>query len=115
MFAALLFPANGWAQAPEAQPSSPATAHAAAPQLTSLRVSEPIRVDGRLDEEVWSRATPATEFTQVNPDEGQPASERTEVRILFDDEAIYIGHVSGIVTPSPRGWLAVTSGPSRTG
>ena len=48
-------------------------------------------VDGHLDEPDWQRAQAATEFTQRDPDEGKPASERTEVRILLDEEAIYIG------------------------
>ena len=51
----------------------------------------PIVIDGRLDEADWQRAPAATEFFQRDPNEGQPASERTEVRILFDDEAIYVG------------------------
>ena len=50
-------------------------------------------IDGRVDEEVWSRAEPASSFTQQQPDEGQPASERTEVRILHDQGNVYIGIV----------------------
>jgi hypothetical protein len=65
--------------------------HAAAPIAQALRIEEPIRVDGVLDESVWERATPVTQFTQIRPDEGRAASERTEIRILFDDAAIYIG------------------------
>ena len=40
---------------------------------------------------MWQSATPLTGFVQAEPFEGQPASERTEVRILYDDEAIYVG------------------------
>jgi hypothetical protein len=65
--------------------------HTEASVATALRVSEAIRVDGRLDEEAWSRAVPVTEFTQVAPEEGRPASERMEVRILFDADALYVG------------------------
>lgn len=44
-------------------------------------------MDGRLDEPAWSLVPPATEFIQMDPAEGTPATERTEVRILYDDEA----------------------------
>ena len=50
-----------------------------------------IQVDGRLDEAAWATATPVSDFTQVDPEEGQPVSEATEARVLFDNEAIYIG------------------------
>ena len=48
-------------------------------------------LDGRLDEEVWKTAAVATDFLQLDPDEGKPASEQTEARIAYDDEAIYVG------------------------
>ena len=48
-------------------------------------------IDGRLDEDVWAAAEALTDFIQADPFEGQPATERTEVRILFDDDAVYIG------------------------
>ncbi len=48
-------------------------------------------IDGRLDEDVWAAAEPLTDFVQADPFEGEPATERTEVRILFDAEAVYIG------------------------
>ena len=47
-------------------------------------------IDGKLDEEAWARATPITKFTQIDPDEGKPATERTEVRFLYDDGALYV-------------------------
>ncbi|MDB4881733.1 MAG: hypothetical protein JWL95_499 [Gemmatimonadetes bacterium] len=50
-----------------------------------------VTIDGRLDEETWTRATPVTEFTQVDPDEGKPATQRTEVRFLYDADALYVG------------------------
>ncbi len=48
-------------------------------------------IDGRLDEPVWQEAPALTDFVQFEPVVGNPVSERTEVRILHDDEAIYIG------------------------
>lgn len=50
-----------------------------------------LRIDGIPDEPVWQTAEPVTEFTQRVPDEGQPASERTEVRVLAGPDALYIG------------------------
>jgi len=50
-----------------------------------------ITIDGRLDDAAWRSAEPVTGFTQSDPDEGQPASQRTEVRFLFDDDALYVG------------------------
>ncbi len=47
-------------------------------------------VDGRLDEPVWQSAPPLTGFVQREPHEGQAATERTEVRVLFDRAALYV-------------------------
>jgi len=49
------------------------------------------RIDGRLDDAVWALAQPVGVFTQLQPLDGQPATESTVVRIAYDDEAIYIG------------------------
>ena len=65
--------------------------HDEAPDARAARASTDIRVDGRLDEAPWIDATPVTEFTQMDPDEGHPVSERTEVRFLYDDDALYVG------------------------
>jgi hypothetical protein len=56
----------------------------------ALREGE-VTIDGRLDDAAWAKATPITELTQSSPDEGKPPSQRTEVRILYDAGAIYIG------------------------
>ncbi|HSG09201.1 MAG TPA: DUF5916 domain-containing protein [Longimicrobiales bacterium] len=61
------------------------------PVVRAVRATGPMHVDGRLDEASWSLAEPVTGFTQVDPEEGQPVSEATEARILYDDEALYIG------------------------
>ncbi len=50
-----------------------------------------MRVDGRLDEGAWAAARPAADFTQAVPTSGAPATERTEVRVLFDRSALYVG------------------------
>src|SRR5437763_3799390 len=54
------------------------------------RISEPIKIDGRLDEPAWSEAAIAADFRQQEPNEGTPASEKTEVRVLFDDKNLYV-------------------------
>jgi hypothetical protein len=61
------------------------------PVANAVRTSSPIHVDGKLEEAAWATATPVTQFIQYDPEEGKPASEATEVRILFDDEALYVG------------------------
>src|SRR6266511_1117127 len=50
-----------------------------------------IRIDGKLDEAIWQSAPPATGFRQNQPKEGEPATQRTEVRFVFDGAAIYVG------------------------
>ena len=50
-----------------------------------------IQLDGRLDEAVWRTAPPSTDFRQSQPHEGQPATQRTEVRFAFDGAALYVG------------------------
>ena len=57
---------------------------------TRLAEGESITLDGRLDEPVWSRAIPAADFIQRDPDNGQSATEKTEVRIAFNSDALYL-------------------------
>ena len=59
--------------------------------LTAVFVDSPIVIDGILDESGWTLAPAAADFTQKEPREGQPATEPTEVRLLYDDENLYIG------------------------
>ena len=49
--------------------------------MTASRTTRPIVIDGVLDEDVWQSATPAADFIQADPLEGQPATELTEVRV----------------------------------
>src|SRR6266404_4190201 len=60
-------------------------------RIQAVRITDLLKIDGLLDESAWSLAQPATEFLQQQPTEGAPASERTEVRVLFDDKNIYFG------------------------
>lgn len=59
--------------------------------VTALEISEEIRLDGVLDEAAWGRAVHISNFTQRELDVGSPATEATEVALLFDGEALYIG------------------------
>jgi len=60
--------------------------------MQAVRVnSAPLVLDGVLDDEVWQMAPVATGFTQREPDEGKPATEKTTVQIAYDDEALYVG------------------------
>jgi hypothetical protein len=59
--------------------------------LQAIPTSEPIELDGRLDEPVWARAPVGTDFVQREPDTAQPASERTEIRVVYTPQMLYIG------------------------
>lgn len=63
----------------------------ARPAVTPARVESKPVIDGRLNEEVWGRAAKMTDFWQVEPREGEPPTERTEVRLIRTDEALYLG------------------------
>ncbi len=63
-------------------------------QTGARRVDAPPLLDGNvLADPAWEGVPPATGFRQTAPDEGQPASERTEVRVVFTDDTIYFGVV----------------------
>ena len=59
--------------------------------VNALRINQPMKIDGVLDEAVYQQAQIAKDFVQLNPHNGQPSYEKTEVRILYDDDALYIG------------------------
>ncbi|HUE85211.1 MAG TPA: DUF5916 domain-containing protein [Vicinamibacterales bacterium] len=61
------------------------------PSAQATRVDQAPRIDGTLDEAVWRLAPVLDQFTQQEPTEGQPASDRTEVRVLYDHAHLYIG------------------------
>jgi hypothetical protein len=65
--------------------------HALRRQVEAVRTDVRPQIDGRLDEPAWERAPVASGFLQRDPLEGEPSSERTEVRVLFDDGALYVG------------------------
>lgn len=87
-FACFSVASIGFAQSP-APASTPAT-HV----TTASRAVEAPTLDGDiLGDPAWSKATPISAFWQEQPDEGQPVSERTEVRVIFTKDTLYIGAV----------------------
>ena len=60
------------------------------PSIAALAIDAPIVVDGRLDEPVWVNADVGTGFTQREPREGEPASERTEFSIAYTPSTLYV-------------------------
>jgi len=61
-----------------------------APRATAIRTTGSILVDGRVEEASWFEAPAITGFTQLDPDEGAPPSLGSDVRIVYDYEALYI-------------------------
>jgi len=80
-----------WAFASPASAGQTASPHGPVPVVQATRATAPIVVDGQLSDEVWLRAPAATVFTQREPDEGKPATEATELRVAYDDTALYVG------------------------
>lgn len=67
------------------------TASKPRPTITALRVELPPKIDGVLDDAAWQSAPVAGDFVQQDPDDGEPSTERTEFRVLYDNNALYIG------------------------
>jgi hypothetical protein len=77
-------------------------------RAAAVRVpNDSIRVDGRLDDEAWRLARPVVDFTQKEPVEGAPATQRMEVRFAYDNDAVYVGArmfaASGTAIQAPLG------------
>jgi hypothetical protein len=88
---------------------TPATGGADRPAARAARVAEGPTVDGDvLGDPVWQQAAPIDGFKQYQPNEGQPVSERTEVRMAFTRDTLYIGVVcydsdpNGIIVTDSR-------------
>lgn len=69
-------------------------------EVRAVRAAQFIRLDGLLDDAAWTTATAATDFVQAEPLSGQPASQQTEVRVLFDADYLYIGALLHDADPS---------------
>ena len=83
-------------QSASALPAAGAAPEAQIPagkRMTATRTSVAPVIDGLVDEPLWENAEVVSDFLQRNPDNGEPGSERTEVRLLYDDEYIYVGFI----------------------
>ena len=58
--------------------------------LQAVEIQDKLKIDGRLDEVAWQRAKPIRQFVQVDPQQGQPATFDTDVRVLFNHNYLYI-------------------------
>ena len=77
---------------PVTKPASPVAPIAGErPTLIAQKTTARPRIDGVLDEAAWATAQVIDTFVQVEPQEGQPASDRTEVRVLYDEGHLFIG------------------------
>jgi hypothetical protein len=74
----------------------------------ATRVDRPPKLDGTLNDPLWEQAKPVVDFRQKEPYEGQPGTEKTEVRVLYTPHAVYFGihcydsQPSGIVATELR-------------
>ena len=103
--AVLLTAAPAWAQPAATAATSASATHVA----TASRATEAPAIDGDvLNDPAWAQAVPITGFTQEQPNEGEPVSERTEVRIIFTNDTLYIGAImydsdpTGIIVSDAR-------------
>jgi len=93
LFVPLLLHAGEMDAQETASPARADTAAATAPKrATATRIAgRAPELDGRLDDSAWAAAPALSGFWQKEPREGAPATERTEVRFLYDDHALYVG------------------------
>ncbi|MDP9205352.1 MAG: carbohydrate binding family 9 domain-containing protein, partial [Gemmatimonadota bacterium] len=76
---------------PAANPAVTPAKAAAVRIMRASRAATPINIDGKLNDPAWSSAVPSGDFTQSYPKIGAPPTDPTEVRVLYDDDALYIG------------------------
>ena len=84
LIAALAAHGGAWAQSPEPAGAGPKT-------VAIVHVDTAPVLDGRLDDEVWSQAAVIDDLHQIAPVEYEPSSEYTRIRLLYTDEALYVG------------------------
>ena len=72
-----------WAETAKAEPASQ--------DAQAVAVQHPPKLDGTLDDPLWQSAVPISDFRQREPHEGEPATEKTEVRVLYTRHAVYFG------------------------
>ena len=100
--------------------SAPPARAAMLHEALQIPASSPVTLDGKLTEEVWTQAPSINEFVQRDPAEGNPPSQRTDARIVFDATALYVGvhaydsephRIVGMLTRrdqrSPSDWIKI--------
>ena len=98
-------PGGGSAPPPDARPRRTGGAGGFAPtplgRPTAVigRTNNPPEIDGRLDDSVWETATHITDFVQIAPVEGAPASEETEVWMAYDSDHLYFAFYAHYTRP----------------
>jgi len=102
VLATLIAATSVTAQSSVGTPNSPVTGSAAPTSASvtrdergratvrAVRLTEPLRLDGRLDEEIYRTVPPIDGFLQQVPQEGAPATEPTDMWVFFDDEHVYV-------------------------
>ncbi|OFW05424.1 MAG: hypothetical protein A3I61_14485 [Acidobacteria bacterium RIFCSPLOWO2_02_FULL_68_18] len=58
--------------------------------VRAVRVTRPLKIDGVLDEPLYASVPPISDFVQQEPDEGEPATEKTELWLSFDNDNVYV-------------------------
>jgi len=71
-------------------------------RLRATKISQPVSIDGVLDEEIWSRAQKTSPFYRIQPIDTGYAKAQTEVMVAFDDEFIYMGIINWDPMPGKR-------------
>ncbi|NGP88156.1 carbohydrate binding family 9 domain-containing protein [Aliifodinibius halophilus] len=82
-----------WGQETTEESRNTETTNPSSLSLGALKISpqNEITLDGKLDENIWKNARIATDFTQRIPNDGAPASEKTEVQVVYSNDALYVG------------------------
>jgi hypothetical protein len=98
--AALTLAGPAFGQSPAAR-SEPAVPEKAGKELQAFYVGEtPPRIDGVLDDETWQSAQAIDDMVQNDPDNMKPPTERTVVKVLYDDRSVYVGVINYMRDPS---------------
>jgi hypothetical protein len=88
---AVLFVCLLFALEPRAAAAQTLSAPGSTKRVRVIRVATPPVVDGVLDDQVWKQAEPIEDFHQIRPGDGAQPSERTEVYLIYTDDALYVG------------------------
>ncbi|MBD3225359.1 MAG: hypothetical protein GF313_11550 [Caldithrix sp.] len=87
IFCIVMYAATGWAGSPD---STDRSAPNIKPSLTARRTDTPIQIDARFNEAAWQKAAVATNFTEFRPGDGVPPPVKTEVRVVYDTDNLYL-------------------------